>query len=58
MRLGAIVAFARSRSAYYRDLYAGLAVGLARTPSPPPGVDNNALTAAQETTHDRQELPL
>jgi putative copper export protein len=36
----------------------GLAVGLARTPTPPPATDSNALPAAQETpSHDRQELP-
>jgi putative copper export protein len=36
----------------------GLAVGLARTPTPPPATDSDALPAAQETlSHDRQELP-
>jgi hypothetical protein len=36
----------------------GLAVGLARTPIPPPAVDNDALTTTQlDASHHRQELP-
>jgi putative copper export protein len=36
----------------------GLAVGLARTPTPPPAADTGAPTAAQvDVSHDRQEIP-